>query len=149
MSTLSSLEKTALIRKAYSKIRGLAGGARRGIGSAGRGIGGAVKRHPYMSAGGAAAGGIGVGAAGATYGPDMIQDLKTSFGTKRGKGKVRYADSSKNEVIWETFQGGPVLRGPTRTMKSLWRVGRRDRKEGIKMLQTLLKQGTIRKVGTV
>lgn len=137
-----SIEKIAKIQKAWKTIKGLAG-------RAGGRIGKGVKTHPYLTAGGAGATGIGAGVAGTKYGPDLMQDISTSFSTKRKKGKVRYADSSKNEVIWETFQGGPVLRGPTRTMKSLWRVGRRDRDEGIKMLQRLLNRGTIRKVGTV
>lgn len=80
-----------------------------------------------------------MGAAGAGYaGTSFLQGA-------RAGGKVEYTDASKSQIRWITFSGGPTFIGPTSTMKELFRVGKANRVAGLKMLLSLLKNGTIKR----
>lgn len=71
------------------------------------------------------------------------------YSALRKKKVVEYTDSTRSRIRWFTFRGGPIIVGPTQTMKTLFRTGKNNRKRGLEMLMRLLKSGTIRKEGIV
>lgn len=86
---------------------------------------------------------IGGGAAGIGAG------LGFGFRALRKKKVVEYTDSTRSRIRWYTFKGGPIIVGPTQTMKTLFNTGKRNRQKGLTMLMRLLKSGMIRKEGMV
>jgi hypothetical protein len=129
-----------------SSLMRLAGGLRGGAAGAGRRAVGFARRRPVVT--GLGAGALGVGASATGYKGMQRKQLGMGFGQK--KKSVEWADRAKTRIRWNTYSpGGPILEGPKNTMKRLFRIGKSNKKEGLTLLARLMKQGTIRKVGTV